>query len=119
MKMRKFLGVTMIALAFLVAVGAAAKTKNSRSVLVPYDGSLAGSHLASGRYDVQWVTHSPQATVTFQLDDKVVLTADGKVVDRGVKSANNQVIYDEKPGGSRVIQEIRFAGLSQVIVFNE
>lgn len=118
MRMRKILGVTIFTLA-VFAAGAEAKTRNSRNLLVPYDASLAGSHLASGRYEIQWETHSPKATVTFQQENKVVLTAEGKVVDRGVKYSNNQVIYDEKPGGSRLIQEVRFAGSSQVIVFNE
>ena len=119
MKTRKILGITMIALAFLIVAGAQAKTKNSRSMSVPYDGSLAGSHIASGRYDVQWVAHDPAATVTFQKDDKVVAKAEGKVVERGSKYDNNQVIYADKSDGGRVIQELRFAGSSQVIVFNE
>ena len=119
MKMRMIWGLTTMALALIVTAGAQAKAKNSRDVLVPYDGALAGSHLASGRYDVQWVTHSPEATVTFQQSSKVVMTAEGKVVDRGSKYANNQVIYDEKADGARTIQEIRFKGSSEVIVFNQ
>jgi hypothetical protein len=119
MKMRMILGIVMVALAMTVAAGTQAKDRNSRNVLVPYDGAVAGSHLASGRYDVQWVTHSPEATVTFQQASKVVATVEGKVVDRGTKYSNNQVIYDEKPGGTPVISEIRFAGSREVIVFNQ
>ena len=119
MKNRIVLGLTTVALALMVTAGAQAKDRNSRNVLVPYDGALVGSHLVSGRYDVQWVTHSPEATVTFQQENKVVATVEGKVVDRGTKYANNQVIYDEKADGARTIQEIRFKGSSEVIVFNE
>ena len=119
MKMRMMLGITTIALVMMVASGAVAKSKNTRNVLVPYDAALGGSHLASGRYDVQWVAHDPAATVTFEQQSKVVLTAEGKVVNRGSKYSNNQVIYDEKAGVARSIAEIRFAGSSEVIVFNE
>lgn len=119
MNLRKIVETTTVALAFTIAVSAAAKTKTSADVLVPYEASLAGSHLGSGRYHVEWQTHNPDATVTFLQAFKVVATANGKVVDRKEKYTNNQVIYDERSDGSRVIQEIRFAGSSEVIVFNE
>jgi len=119
MKLKKALRITIAALTCIVAVGSAAKTKDSRDMLVPYDGSVAGSHLASGQYRVQWENHSPEATVNFQLGNKVVATVQGKVVDRGEKHSRNAVVYDEKPDGSRIIQEIRFKGSSQVIVFGE
>ncbi len=119
MKLRKIMGITIVALAFMIAAGAEAKSKNSANLLIPYEGSVAGSHLTSGRYHVEWQTHSPEATVTFVLQDKVVATVSGKVKDQGEKSTNNQVIYDEHADGSREIKEIRFAGSSEVIVFNE
>lgn len=119
MTRHRTLGIIIIALSFLVAAGAHGKTKNSRNVLVPYDGSLAGSHLASGRYQIQWVAHGSEATVNFYRDGGVVLTTKGQVVDRSITYPNNEVVYQEKAGGSRVIREIRFAGLSQVLVFHE
>jgi hypothetical protein len=119
MKLRRILGVTIVALAFTVAIRAEAKAKNSGTVLLPYDASLAGSHLASGKYRVQWETHTPGVTVTFQQGNKVVATAEGKVVDRGTKYSNNAVIYLENADGSRGIQEIRFGGSSEVIVFKD
>lgn len=119
MKMKRTLGITMVALAFMLVVGVGAKAKDSRDVVLFHDASLAGTHLASGRYHVNWETHSPEATVTFQQGKKVLATADGKVADRGKKYGSNEVVYTENPNGSRVIQEIRFAGSSEVIVFNE
>jgi hypothetical protein len=119
MKLMKTLSVTMIALAFFVAAGAAAQPKDSRSVLLHYDATVAGSHLASGSYDVRWQTHRPAATVTFLRGSKVVATAEGKVVDRGTTYPSNGVVYDEAGNGARQIREIRFKGSSDVIVFIE
>ena len=59
MKLRKTLSVTIVAMAFIVAAGAAAKAKDSKNVVLHYDAAVAGSHLASGRYNIQWQTHSP------------------------------------------------------------
>ncbi len=94
MKLRKTLSVTIVAVAFMVLVGASAKAKESGNVLLPYDATVAGSHLASGSYNVQWQTHSPEATVSFLHGNKVVATAEGKVVDRGKKYQSNEVVYD-------------------------
>jgi len=119
MKLRQILGVTIVALAFTVAIGAEAKAKNSANLELNHDALLAGSHLASGAYHVRWETHSPGVMVTFQQGNKVVATAEGKLVDRGKKYPNNAVIYLENANGSRGIQEIRFGGSSEVIVFKE
>ena len=119
MRLTNVLGAIIVALVFTVVVDSQAKEKNFREVSLIYDASLAGSHLATGRYNVQWETHSPDATVTFQLGNRVVATAEGKVVDRGAKYSGNAVIYDEKPNGTRGILEIRFKDSSEVIVFQE
>ncbi len=119
MTLKKTLQFTMIALAFTMAVGALAKSKDTTSMTLTHDATIAGSHLASGKYNVQWQTHSPEATVTFSHGNKVVATAEGKVVDRGTKYGFDEVLYDQTADGTRVVQEIRFKGSSQVIVFNE
>jgi hypothetical protein len=119
MKLRKILSVTIVAMAFFVAAGAAAKPKDSRNMLLHYDATVAGSRLGSGTYNVQWQTHSPGATVSFLRGSKVVMTAEGKVVDRGRKYSTTEVVYNESANGAHVIQELRFKGSSEVIVFNE
>ena len=119
MSARKSLSVSMVALAFVLAAAAAAAAKDSRSIILHYDATIAGSQLKSGDYNISWQTHSPEATVTFAHGRKVVATAEGKVVDRGTTYSANEVVYNLTPSGGHVIQEIRFRGSSQVIVFNE
>lgn len=119
MRFRKSSSLTVVAIAVAVTVAAAAKTKSAKDITLHYDADVAGLHLTSGDYSVTWQTHSPQATVTFMQGKKVVATAEGKVVDRDSAYGSNEVVYGEGPGGKRQVQEIRFRGSSQVIVFNE
>jgi hypothetical protein len=123
MYLRKTLSVSIVAMSLFVAAGfaagAAAAAKDSGNLVLNYDATVAGNHLTGGKYNIQWKTHSPEATVTFKHEGKVVATAEGKVVDHGSKYDSNQVVYSQAADGSRVISEIRFGGSSQAIVFNE
>lgn len=119
MSLKRILSVSIVAVAFVVAAAAAAQAKDSKDIVLHYDTTIAGSHLASGDYSVSWVTHSPEATVSFLHGRKVVATAEGKVVDRGKTYSANEVVYNVTPDGAHAIAEIRFRGSSEVIVFNE
>ena len=119
MKLRKTLSVTIFAIVFVVGAAVLAQAKDSRNLLLHHDVTIAGEHLTSGSYNVQWETHSPEASVSFLRGSKVVATAEGKVVDRGTRFQSNEVVYGQTADGARVIQEIRFKGSSEVIVFNQ
>jgi len=119
MRLNTPLSATIVALVLSVAAGSAAKSKDVRDITVHYDALVAGSHLASGEYGVTWQTHSPTATVSFLQKGKVVTTAEGKIVDRGTKYSANQVVYGIAATGVHQIQEIRFRGSTEVIVFSE
>jgi hypothetical protein len=116
MTTKKVLYVGAIALALTFAAGAQAK--DSRTIVLRHDANLGATALASGKYSVQWEMHSPQATVTFVQRNKVVATAEGKVVDRGKKAENDEVLYDMTDQGTRIIREIRFRASSEVIELN-
>jgi hypothetical protein len=49
----------------------------------------------------------------------VVLSTEGKFEDRGKKYHTNTVVYDTGSDGNSTISEIRFAGSSEVLVFNQ
>ena len=116
---KKTLWVTIVAMAVFVAAGASAKANDSKNVVLGSDAVVAGTHLRSGEYNIQWETHSPAATVSFLRRGKVVATAEGKVVDRGTKYSSNEVVYTVANDGARQIQEIRFRGSSEVIEFKQ
>jgi len=123
MSLKKTLSVTIVAMALFVATGVAAnagaQSKNSGNVLLRYDVTVAGAHLAGGKYNIQWQTHSPEATVSFLQGSKVVATAEGKMVERETRYASNEVVYETTANGAKTLQEIRFKGSNRVIVFNE
>ena len=119
MNLRRTLSVAIVTMAFFAAVTAAAKTKYADDVLIGQDAMIAGSHLASGTYDIKWETHSPEATVSFMQGSKVVASTEGKVVDGGKKYSANEVVYDRGADGRPVIREIHFLGSSQILVFNK
>jgi len=119
MRLTKTLSVTIVALAFFIVAGASAKVKDSGNLDLRFDATVAGAHLARGNYNVRWQSHSPEATVSFLQGSKVVATAGGKVVDRGTKYEDNEVVFDETADGTRVIRELHFTGSSEVIEFSE
>ncbi|MFZ0960747.1 MAG: hypothetical protein WAO35_07550 [Terriglobia bacterium] len=117
MTLKRTLQFMMIALAFTIAVGAQAKVKDSGNLDLRFDVTVAGAHLASGNYDIRWQSHSPEATVSFLQEGKVVATAEGKVVDRGTKYQNDGVVYGQAADGTRVIRELHFQGSREAIEF--
>jgi hypothetical protein len=116
--MRIIRSFALVLAVFLIASLPAA-AKNSRTIKVLYSASLTGTPVAAGEYAVSWVSHSPEATVTLAKGNKSVATAEGKWVERASKYEKNGVVYSTHSDGTRSIDEIRFAGMSQVIVFGE
>src|SRR3954468_14064284 len=79
--------------------------------------NVNGQALKAGDVDVRWVTHSPQATVTF-VQRKSTLTADGVFVVRPEKAASDAVVYRINPDGSKSLLELQFAGSNKVLSFD-
>jgi uncharacterized protein YlzI (FlbEa/FlbD family) len=100
-------------------VGASALAKSSRTVSLPYAGTLGGTKVEPGRYQLDYVQHSPEATVTLTTSKKVIVTTQGKIVERPAKYNQNAVVYETRGDGSQYISEIRLGGTNQAIVFTE
>jgi hypothetical protein len=112
-KTRKLL--LLVALTFAVALSASAN--NGRTLSFRTEVTLNGNKLPTGFYEVNWVSHSPEATVTFVKGGHVVMTAMGKWVDSDVKYNTDAVVYTNNADGSHTLREIRFAGRKQALVF--
>jgi hypothetical protein len=119
MDIRKYLGTSILSLALLLASGIPGLAKNSRTVTISHDFVLSGKTLPAGQYTVRWEAHSSQATVEFARDRKVVLSTESRFEDRGKKYDFNAVVYQTASDGTVSLSEIRFAGSSQVLVFNQ
>ena len=119
MNVRKQAGILLMVLSLSLATAGSALAKGSRNVKLPYAASVHGTQLAPGEYQINWETHSPEATVTFTQKKSVVATAEGKLVERPTKFQNNSIVFSTNPDGSRTIVEIRFGGTNQVLTFGE
>jgi hypothetical protein len=119
MNIRKCFGTSLLSVALLLAAGIPGFASNSRTVTLQHDAVLSGTSLAAGRYTVQWEAHSPEATVEFVQHHKVVLSTEGRVEQRDKKYDRNAVVYNAASDGTMSLVEIRFAGSSKVLVFNQ
>jgi hypothetical protein len=119
MDIKKYIGTSIFSAALLLASGIPGLAKNPRTVALTRDVVLSGKTLPAGNYVVRWEAHSPKAAVEFAQGHKVVLSTEGNLQDRGKKSNSDMVVYDTASDGTSTISEIRFAGSSEVLVFNQ
>jgi hypothetical protein len=70
-----------------------------------------------GDFVIRWESYVPEAKVKFLQDDLLVTSADGTWVDRGIKNQHDAFVYQRNPDGTHTLLEIRFAGMSKVLVF--
>jgi len=112
---RLFQGVLIVALMCTGTTSALAGS--ARRVSFPFPGVLNGKSIPMGHYAVRWESHSPTATVTLLGKKAILATASANWEERGGKFSRNAVVYDTQADGTRVILEIRLAGLSQALVF--
>jgi hypothetical protein len=115
---RKWFGTGVLSLGLLLAAGIPAAAKNSRTINIDHVVLLQGKNLPAGRYKVEWQTHSPEASVQFLRDRKLVVSTDGRVEQRDKISTSDAVVYDTAPDGSVTLLEIRFAGSNKVLLLN-
>jgi len=91
--------------------------KTSQNVNFEQAVSVSGQTLKAGDAEVRWVTHSPQATVTF-VQHKTTITADGVFVVRPEKAERDAVVYRINPDGSHSLIELQFGGSNKVLSFD-
>jgi hypothetical protein len=101
----------------ILALNLSAWANDAKTLPFRTEVTLNGMKLAAGFYEISWVSHSPEATVTFVKAGQVMVTAMGKWVDRGARYKADSVVYTNNPDGSHTLIEIRFAGKNQALVF--
>jgi hypothetical protein len=100
-----------------LALTLSARANNGKTLSFRTEVILNGTKLPTGFYEISWVTHSPEATVTFVKAGQLMVTAMGKFVDRDIKYNADSVLYTNNPDGSHTLIEIRFGGRKQALVF--
>ena len=102
--------------AFLIFVSGHALAK---SMNVPNAGTLGGTRVEAGVYNITWVHHSPEVTVTVAKGKTVVATVKGRMESRNMKYQRNMIVYTAQPDGTQNIDEIRIGGTNSAIVFTK
>lgn len=92
--------------------------RGSRTFILSSPVRLNGTEMPLGEFVIRWESYVPNAKVKFLQNDDLVVTADGRWVDRGIKNERNAFVYQKRGDGSRNLLEIRFAGMSRVLVFS-
>jgi hypothetical protein len=96
-----------------------ALAKDQHSITLRHNASLNGTAVAAGSYKVTWSAENGDPTVNFVKGKENVASAQAKWVDRNTKYDSDQVVYSNDGGSAPKIVEIRFAGKSQVLVFED
>jgi hypothetical protein len=110
----KILGLLILS---ILAVNLSMWANNQKTLPFRTEVTLNGNKLPAGFYEISWVSHSPEATVTFVRAGQVMVTAMGKWVDRDTKYTTDALVYSNNADGSHTLLEIRFAGRKQALVF--
>jgi hypothetical protein len=93
--------------------------KGSRTFTLPSTLTLNGTRMPVGLYFISWDSYVPDVFVKFEKDSSVLATAEGKWVRRPVRYEDDAIVYRKNGDGSRTLLEIRFAGMSQALVFGK
>ena len=81
--------------------------------------TVNGTHTPIGDCVISWESYVPDAIVKFEKDGSVLGTTEAKWVRRVVRYEDDAVVYRKNSDGSRTLLEIRFAGMSQALVFGK
>ncbi len=121
MRIRMFLGASVLSMVLVLASGipaSAQSSKGARTVSFLHGFVLNGTTIPAGKCSVRWQTHSPEATVDFVRGHQVVLSTEGKVEQRSKSYDRDSVVYNTASDGTMSLVEIRFAYSNKVLVFN-
>jgi len=101
--------VFLAVLALLVPLGAFARAKNQRSLVITDPVWVGSTELKAGTYKVEWQGSGTLLSVSFLQYGKTVATTQGKIVEK-----NNPWPYDDivitKTGDTPRLDEIDFGG---------
>ena len=111
------LAMGFVLVTFVLSIGASALAKGAHRLKLSINASIAGTAIGAGEYKVETTDQNSAVKVTFIQGKNSVATAEGKLVDRGGKFSTSSVVYGEDGKGALRITELRLAGMSQAIVF--
>ncbi len=102
----------------MLAVSAAGSTKGRLEMTFSQTTVIEGTQIDPGQVRIEWTSNSPEATVSFSRNGKVIKEARGRLVERESKADRNMMVFAQGEGGRLILKEIRLHGKKQVLTFD-
>jgi hypothetical protein len=93
--------------------------RGSREFRLPRALEVDSRHLPVGDCVVRWESYSPDAIVTFEGDRGPRIIVDARWVKRGIRYAENAVVFQKSRDGFLNLLEIRFSGMGEALVLGK
>jgi cell division protein FtsN len=93
--------------------------RGSREFRLPRSLEVDSRHLPVGDCVVRWESYTPDAIVTFEDDRGSRIIVEARWVKRGVRYAENAVVFQKNRDGFLNLLEIRFSGLGEALVLGK
>ncbi len=110
MKYAKYMVLPAV-LAILLPLGAFAKPKNERNLVLTDTVKVGSTQLKAGTYKVEWQGTGPLLQVSFLEYGKTVATTQGKMVETKKPWPSDEVVT-KNTGKTPILEEIDFGGTS-------
>jgi hypothetical protein len=91
--------------------------KGKREVTLRTALTLGGSGVPVGDCVIRWESYIPYAIVKIEGPEGATVTLEGKLVSHADRYNQDAVVYTRNLDGSRTLNEFRFSGMRQAIVF--
>jgi PilZ domain/SPOR domain len=79
--------------------------------------TLGGRSVPVGDCVISWESYIPNAIVKIENHGGATVTLEGRWVKRAVRYSQDAVVYTKNRDGSRTLNEFRFSGMGQALVF--
>lgn len=91
--------------------------RGTRGFTLPRALKVGGTRIPVGDCVISWESYTPDAIVRIEGYGGVIVSVEGKWIKRSVKYDQDAVVYTKNVDGSRTLNEIRFYGMGQALVF--
>jgi hypothetical protein len=91
--------------------------KGKREVTLYTPMTLGSKSVPVGPCVISWESYVPSAVVKIEGRGGETVILEGRLVNRAEKYNNNSVVYMRNMDGSRTLEEFRFSGMRQALVF--
>jgi hypothetical protein len=112
----KKLGTTVLSAIAIMIFAGSAFAETPKKVKIPMAVTLNGTAIPEGQYNL---TITDDGQVTLASGKKILVTAQGKLVNHDKKAESDSILVSQQPNGTQKLTEINFGGQKSSIVFAE